>query len=48
MLIAGIQSVVGVGGGLYWLVAVLVVGFSWALANSWPLVVWLPTEADEP
>ena len=37
--VAGVTLLVGVGGGLYWIVPAFVIGFATAIANGWVLLV---------
>ena len=37
--VAGVTLLLGVGGGLYWIVPAFVVGFATAIANGWVLLV---------
>ena len=37
--VAGVTLLVGVGGGLYWVVPAFVIGFATAVANGWVLLV---------
>jgi hypothetical protein len=39
MIVAGISVLAGAGGGLYWLVPELILGFSGAIVNAWILLV---------
>jgi hypothetical protein len=39
MLVAGITELTGAGGGLYWAVAELVLGFAIAIFYAWILLV---------
>jgi hypothetical protein len=39
MIAAGISVLAGAGGGLYWLVAELILGFTGAILNAWILLV---------
>jgi modulator of FtsH protease len=39
MIVAGISLLAAVGGGLYWLVAEVVLGLTGALANAWILLI---------
>jgi hypothetical protein len=39
MIVAGISVLAGAGGGLYWLVPEVILGFSGAIVNAWILLV---------
>jgi modulator of FtsH protease len=39
MIVAGISVVAGAGGGLYWLIPELILGFAGAILNAWILLV---------
>jgi hypothetical protein len=39
MIAAGISLLAGAGGGLYWLVPELILGFTGAILNAWILLV---------
>jgi hypothetical protein len=39
MIVAGITLLAGAGGGLYWLLLTLVLGFAGSVFNAWILLV---------